>query len=730
MEGPDRRVIRFGTFEADSVTGELRKGGFRVNLQDQPFRLLLLLLERPGEVVARTELREKLWGETYVDFEEGLNTAVRKLRDALGDSATSPRFIETLPRRGYRFIASVQGVDPYPSPPERKSSRRSSVWWFRFAVCAGILIGGAFFVRAWLVREQPGFALSPPAQLTRDSGLTTDPAISPDGKLLAYASDRDGAGNLDIWVQHVSGGAARRLTTDPADDREPDISPEGNEVIFRSERNGGGIYSVPILGGEPRLVIKGGFLPRFSPDGSRIAYSLGTFGSGGFEGNLYVYTIATGSTHILAPDLTVAGSAAWTSDGKSLVFAGFEVLSSRPIYLFTCSADGGAVTQMSARPIVEGPALFGQLRALSVAWFRGQVIISEKHGDSSNLWVSNVAPGTRRLAGELKRMTLGSGNEALPTVSAGGKLVFASDSYSSAIWEATLDQASTAPAIRRLTHDHAVNYRPSVSTDGSKLAYLSDRTGRFEVWVRDFSSGIEAALTGAAKEKTFAAISRDGSQVAFTDDIGVYVTSSIGGAARLLCERCGRPDDWSPDGKLILGPGSMPLGIRLWDLTTGLVTRIAAHKILHTTAPHLSPDGNWLTFHTAEDVTSPEKRIRGKRQVFIAPYTGQWAPASSWIAITDGQALDREGKWSADGNRIYFLSDRDGFRCIWARNLDPKTKQPLGSIYPVLHLHSASLSLFHIPNTGRVNICSVGGKLIFAMGELTGNLWMTELRQQ
>ena len=80
MEGPNRRVIRFGTFEADSVTGELRKGGRRVNLQDQPFRLLMLLLERPGEVVARTELREKLWGETYVDFEEGLNTAVRKLR--------------------------------------------------------------------------------------------------------------------------------------------------------------------------------------------------------------------------------------------------------------------------------------------------------------------------------------------------------------------------------------------------------------------------------------------------------------------------------------------------------------------------------------------------------------------------------------------------------------------------------------------------------------------------
>ena len=108
MESRDRRVIRFGIFEADPTAGELRKAGRRVNLQEQPFRLLMFLLERPGEVVTRQELQGKLWGETYVDFEEGLNTAVRKLRDALSDSPGSPRFIETVPRRGYRFIAPLQ----------------------------------------------------------------------------------------------------------------------------------------------------------------------------------------------------------------------------------------------------------------------------------------------------------------------------------------------------------------------------------------------------------------------------------------------------------------------------------------------------------------------------------------------------------------------------------------------------------------------------------------------
>ena len=91
--------------------------------------------------------------------------------------------------------------------------------------------------------------------------------------------------------------------------------------------------------------------------------------------------------------------------------------------------------------------------------------------------------------------------------------------------------------------------------------------------------------------------------------------------------------------------------------------------------------------------------------------------------------LDREPSWGADGNRILFLSDRDGYRCVWARKLDAATKRAQGEIYPVLHLHSPRLSLLHIPNTGHVGLNEVGEKLIFAMGELTGNLWLAELRR-
>jgi cholera toxin transcriptional activator len=117
---PARKTIRFGVFEVDQAAGELRKNGNRIRLQEQPFQVLVCLLDRAGEVIPREELRQKLWpADTFVDFDHSLNTAINKLREALGDSASSPRYVETLARRGYRFLAPVQRVHPesQDSPP-------------------------------------------------------------------------------------------------------------------------------------------------------------------------------------------------------------------------------------------------------------------------------------------------------------------------------------------------------------------------------------------------------------------------------------------------------------------------------------------------------------------------------------------------------------------------------------------------------------------------------------
>jgi DNA-binding winged helix-turn-helix (wHTH) protein len=105
-----RTLVRFGAFELDLRTGELRKHGTKIRLQQQPFRVLALPLERTGDVVTREELRRAIWPDTAVEFEEGLDATIYKLRNALGDSAEHPRFLETLPRRGYRFIGSGERV--------------------------------------------------------------------------------------------------------------------------------------------------------------------------------------------------------------------------------------------------------------------------------------------------------------------------------------------------------------------------------------------------------------------------------------------------------------------------------------------------------------------------------------------------------------------------------------------------------------------------------------------
>ena len=126
-ESPQRKLYRFGVFEADGQTGELRKQGRRVPLPAQPFDILMMLLEQPGELVSRTQIRERLWPDgTFVDFDNSLNTAMNKIRDVLGDSASSPRFVETLARRGYRFIAPVKidaGISvPVPAEPQRSTN--------------------------------------------------------------------------------------------------------------------------------------------------------------------------------------------------------------------------------------------------------------------------------------------------------------------------------------------------------------------------------------------------------------------------------------------------------------------------------------------------------------------------------------------------------------------------------------------------------------------------------
>ena len=199
---PAGDVIRFGLFELDLKAGQLNRNGSQLRIPQQPLQLLAVLLERPGEIVTREELRQRLWpSDVFVDFDHGLNKSVQKLRDALGDSASSPRYIETIPRVGYRFIAPVRnGTRPHSpeaeikiaeKPPERAAplpaaaavdSQRAR-WWTRatgvFALCS--IIGIAVYLS---LHHRPG--VTKYTQLTDFTDSAVAPALSPDGHMVAF----------------------------------------------------------------------------------------------------------------------------------------------------------------------------------------------------------------------------------------------------------------------------------------------------------------------------------------------------------------------------------------------------------------------------------------------------------------------------------------------------------------------------------------------------------------
>ncbi|MCP5118006.1 MAG: hypothetical protein GY953_44895, partial [bacterium] len=177
-----RQPVRFGAFEADFQARELRKRGLRIRLQEHPFRLLAILLERPGEVVTREEIQKRLFPEdTFVEFDHSVNTAIQKIRQALGDSATHPRFVETLPRRGYRFVAPVEGILAEQPPPPAKHRRPVLV----VVVVAVALLAAAALIAAmvaWFTaRRTPKTPLTA-VPLTTYPGSELEPSFSPNGE--------------------------------------------------------------------------------------------------------------------------------------------------------------------------------------------------------------------------------------------------------------------------------------------------------------------------------------------------------------------------------------------------------------------------------------------------------------------------------------------------------------------------------------------------------------------
>lgn len=482
MTGNVSDRTRFGPFEVDLHTHELWKFGIRLKLVGQPFAILAVLLRKPGELVAREELRQRLWpSDTYVDFNHGLNAAVNKLRDALSDSAEEPRYVETLPRRGYRFIAAVEWLDAKPVPfaartstdPTAASATELAVppqsvlfadetnpkRWPRYpigvAVVLAIVLAGTLLV--WMMSWRPA-GLAPSASVVRITSRLTgiagavEPAFSPDGNSVAFVREDAEPGQEGIFVTPVASDQLVQLTHHRGDCC-PVWSPDGRWIAFsRFADKEYSIYVVAADGGAEQ---------------KRNAEKAPTTQSAAFTLN-----IPAGGEHMLDTSGVVPrhGELDWSPNANSIAFAG-----GAGIYLL--NPENSTVRRITEQPPMTedwGPSFSPDGR--KVLFVRARQV-----GLPDEIWVtSTTGHDTTRLLSEPGRI-------ASPPrwFFDGRSIIYASNrSGHPTLWSVSLDSPASAVQIAEAG---SPAWDPAVSRRGYRLAY--ERVIRsLSIWEMDLSA--------------------------------------------------------------------------------------------------------------------------------------------------------------------------------------------------------------------------------------------------
>ncbi len=360
------QVFRFGPYESRPRSRELYKHGLKLKVRPQPLQVLNLLLNRAGDVVSREVLREELWSaETFVDFEHSLNTAVKEIRATLGDSPLTPRYIETLPRLGYRFIAPVEvinGVSDLVSSPAptasnsngnsasvagtisadipasgipgetaRQNQNRHPYLWLAVALAA---VGVALAISAMIWSQKTEYFWQSPIadarfQMVTDfDGIEEAAAVSRDGHFVAFLSDRDG--QMDVWVTQAGSGEFHNLTRGMVPElvnpsvRTLGFSPDGSSVTFwvRKKASSTGsdisIWAVPTLGGQPRPYLQDVAELDWSRDGSRLVYHTPGAGDPMFVSD--GTRVSGGQPIFTAPSGLHSHFPLWSPDSKFIYF--------------------------------------------------------------------------------------------------------------------------------------------------------------------------------------------------------------------------------------------------------------------------------------------------------------------------------------------------------------------------------------------------------------------------
>jgi len=656
--------------------------------------------------------------------------------------ASTPESVQQEP--AIEVLLPTAKPQPPAAQPKLKRSSYFRWMWLSVAVPAAIAVYLLVSVKKTPAVTIPG-ALS---RLTWDSGFTTDGEVSPDGRFVAYASDRATADNLSIYVQEIKGGSVSRFTDESADDYDPAFSPDGTQIAFRSERNGGGIYQVSALGGAARLVIPNGRGPRFSPDGRYLLYWKAASGTankwGGSGASLFTQQVAGGSPVQISRGCTFVSTAAvWSPDSKQILFAGD--CQGRP-GIWLASPDGETLRSSTLYNLWKDQKLAsldpttGNTAGLFDAWLDKPPRLLSPLIAGEDVSFEAVLPITAdgsRPSGTVQPLVFGPAKVTHASASLNGRIVLSAAEESSNIWKLTVDSSGHAlgkPVA--LTTGSSVNINPALSKDGTNLAFASRQSGLWELQMMDMATGAFNRPGIRLPQLASPTFNAAGDKVGYvgkspdSETTSDYELPVKGGVPVTIFEKSlGGIWDYSPDGTLLLTHGkakrSSPrnnyeevperVTIDMADRSTLRRTAFLSDPNSDLFQAHFSPDGRWVAFNANQDSNS---------RIYIVPFTTYPVPRENWIPITDGKAWDDKPRFYPGGKLLFFISDRDGFRCIWAQPLT-SDMHPAGDAFAVYHFHSSRRSLSNVP-IGRMDLAVGQGTVIFNQVEYSGNLWLLD----
>lgn len=649
--------FRLGGWLVQPAQCRLSKDGRTVKVRAKVMDLLTYLASRQGQVVSKDDLLSDVWRSLAVS-ESALTRTVTELRHALGDDAEHPHLVETIPKRGYRLIGTVAyvvvGADDSVaatvppgdaaagrSPDGRTAAAASGVGDMRkrrpaivslglVAVTLVVLVSAGLLWRSRAAPASPAAgatAWTSARPLTSFHGSEGAPSFSPDGSQVAFHWDGASRNNLDVYVTSVDGGEPIRLTLDRRPEGWPAWSPDGRRLAFL--RFGQGDWEVvvmPALGGTPRLIgrvdlaiglaatfdtrfhhVAGVRLVSWTPDGRWVALGGVIDGKRG----LWLFE-ADGPGRRQLTDTTLDSGPAFSADGRRVAFVRFQRGGrERELHLLPLGED----LQPSGEPVALVNA--APLEVLSVAWESGRSLVYAvgSHHTSSRLWRVRLAADASSVVGDPELLVVGDQATGLD-IAPSGRLVYAAQFRDLGLWRLDLMHHDSGLSARNLPDSTFDEFGPAYSPDGTKLMFVSTRSGTEELWIADADGGNVRQMTSLRWCVGQPRWSPDGTRVAFTVDHG------------------GRPD------------------LYLLDVRTGEVTPLTATPDLEYT-PHWSRDGAWIYFGRGPTVLEVE--------LHRMPSSG--GPS---IRVTDGSGVP-----SHDGRSVFVYRQQPGaVEELWQVPLD------------------------------------------------------------